>query len=129
VNDSKDEIFIFRNAVNDTGLSLEVLEVTTAIAALRHLRSAEKLPDFIFLDENLPGMTGIECLKEIKLDEKLRHIPVIMYMCFKPNPRTVQDAMENGAAYFLVKPDNIDELPAGIIKALGAGWEEIDSGS
>ena len=76
--------------VDDTSLFKEVLEeVTPSVVfnsaedgsqALHYLKKETSiLPDVIFLDLNMPRMGGKECLKEIKSDEKLHSIPVIMY--------------------------------------------------
>lgn len=69
--------------------------------------SAHKIgkPDIIFLDINLPLMSGWEILVELKKLEDLRQIPVIMYST-SSNPRDKDIAKDLGAICFFTKPHN-----------------------
>ncbi len=60
-------------------------------------------PDLIFLDLNLPGKNGHEILKEIKTQEKLRHIPVVI-LTTSDDEKDVLLAYRESAACFITKP-------------------------
>lgn len=63
------------------------------------------LPDLVLLDINLPGMSGVDILDEIKGDERTRAIPVIMLTALTDN--AIADKCEIlGADEMLVKPFN-----------------------
>lgn len=106
---------LFREAMVDF-LSDQYTTMTaeTAEEGLRHLANGTK-PDVILLDINLPGMNGIECLREIKL----RHlnIPVIMVSANDHTPEIVT-SIKLGAFDYLVKPVAPDRLIATIERAL-----------
>ncbi len=79
VDDDKDDRFFFRSAIRKNNPTFECIEAENGVDALEQLRKAEQLPDFIFLDLNMPKMDGRECLKELKKDKTLKKIPVIIY--------------------------------------------------
>ena len=63
---------------------------------------AEKAPDAVLLDVMMPHLNGIEVLKRIKGDQKLRNIPVLIYTnAFVP--KLIDDAKAAGAADVLEK--------------------------
>lgn len=74
------------------------------------------IPDYIFLDLNMPKMNGKQCLKEIKKQAHLKHIPVIMYTT-SLNQRDIAETKEIGASTYIIKPSNISEL-ASVLKLL-----------
>ncbi len=68
------------------------------------LRIARKdAPDIILLDHGLPGMTGIEVLKQIRSDPGLPDIPVV-FLSSDADPETRMQALQAGADDFLQKP-------------------------
>jgi CheY-like chemotaxis protein len=117
VDDDKSDRFFFRTSLEEIDPSIACVEAGSGIAALETLRGAHWLPDYIFLDANMTGMSGIECLKEIKKDERLSNIPVIMYSGAFSTQETVE-SYASGAAYTLTKTADFNELPETIKKAM-----------
>jgi CheY-like chemotaxis protein len=66
-------------------------------------------PDLIFLDLNMPGMSGWQCLAKLKNDIYLQRIPVIMYST-SSHPRDKEIAIELGAIGFVTKPSDFKIL-------------------
>jgi two-component system cell cycle response regulator len=79
------------------------------------LRSA---PDLILLDINMPGGTGIEVLKRLRVSSKTQHIPVIV-VSGNESPTTEAAARELGAHDFIHKPVDQQRLSDAIGRALG----------
>lgn len=71
--------------------------------------SGNKKPDIIFLDLNMPEMSGWQCLAKLKNDIYLKEIPVVMYTT-SSNSRDKEIAMELGAHGFLTKPTDYKVL-------------------
>ena len=69
VDDDTDDRFFFRSAIRKNNPSYECIEAENGDDALKQLRKAKYLPDFIFLDLNMPKMDGRECLEELKKDK------------------------------------------------------------
>ncbi|MEO5978022.1 MAG: response regulator, partial [Chryseolinea sp.] len=82
---------------------------TNARDALARLINNEFNPDVIFLDLNMPTMSGPEFLQEIKSVDHLRSIPVII-LSTTSNPATIASTKLMGAVDFITKPNRFDEL-------------------
>ncbi|MEO7175367.1 MAG: response regulator [Saprospiraceae bacterium] len=119
VDDDKDDRGFFCSAIRKNNPSYEIVEAENGADALKQLRKAKQLPDFIFLDLNMPKMGGRECLKELKNDEKLKNIPVIIYSTSEYKV-DIKVSKELGADYFLTKLSDIYPLPEELIKAMNA---------
>jgi len=89
--------------------ALDALQAWTAA-----LRSA---PQLILLDINMPGGTGIEVLKRLRMSTKTQHIPVIV-VSGEENPATETMARSLGAVEFLHKPVEQEQLCAAVERAL-----------
>lgn len=111
-------LLVVEDNIADARLVIEALRgytVPTQVAvthdgiqALLYLRgegeyTGAALPDMILLDLNLPKKDGRQVLIEIKSDQALRHIPVIMFTSSEAEPEVLQ-AYQNGASCYLVKP-------------------------
>src|SRR5581483_10043551 len=80
--------------------------------ALQYLRkegrhNEAKRPDIILLDLNMPRKSGYEILKEIKSDQTIKDIPVIIFTSSESNI-DVAKSYQNGADSFLTKPVGIE---------------------
>ncbi len=107
VDDNPDDIEITRVVLEERGWDVQVEACGNADKALGLLRKEEDLPSLILLDLNIPGMGGIACLQEIRADQSLHSIPVIMVTSssFETDEKKAYDA---GADFFLYKHLDID---------------------
>jgi CheY-like chemotaxis protein len=124
VDDDKDDRFFFRSAVKKDHPLWQCQEAEGGEDALSKLRSKGQLPDFIFLDLNMPLMSGQECLAELKKDINLKNIPVIVYSTSHYR-EDVKTAYALGAAYYLNKLSDIYMLPEEITKAVNKAVEAV----
>lgn len=89
--------------------------VGSAEEALDFLRTREDYrggttrPDLILLDLNMPGMGGKEFLKQIKADDSLRQIPVVI-LTTSNSERDIADSYRLQAAGYIHKPVTLDEF-------------------
>ena len=60
-------------------------------------------PEILFIDIEMPHMNGFELLAEIKKDEKLKHLPVLMVTA-EARKEDIVRAAQQGAAGYIVKP-------------------------
>ncbi len=117
IDDDRDDRFFFREALTGMLSSPLCLEAIDGEDGLSQLRKAKQLPDFIFLDVNMPRMDGRECLKELKNDPNLRNIPVIMYST-SFSKESIEEFRAIGSSYYLNKPTDMNKLPEQILVAI-----------
>jgi len=91
---------IVRNLLKESGFS-EADEAEDGVVALQKLRNSSF--DFVVSDINMPNMNGFQLLAEIKKDEKLKHIPVLMVTA-EARKEDIVLAAQQGAAGYIVKP-------------------------
>jgi DNA-binding response OmpR family regulator len=76
----------------------------------------EELPALLFIDLNMPEVTGIDLLTYIRSKPRWDKLPIIMLSAESADV-TVDDAMQRGADAYLCKPVSMGELKAGIAQA------------
>lgn len=91
---------IVRNLLKEIGLT-NVDEAEDGVVALQKLRGGGF--DFVITDWNMPNMTGIELLKEIRHDPQLKHLPVLMITA-EAKKENIIEAAQAGASGYIVKP-------------------------
>ena len=116
VDDDFEDIEIFCEAVRDIDPSIVCLVAKSAEEALEILNSDIELPEFIFLDINMPKIDGNVCLREIKESKRLSRIPVIMYSTHT-RASDLEFYKELNAG-FLVKQNSYNQLVAELKKLL-----------
>ena len=84
-DDDADDRALFCEAISEIDSSLLCHAVSNGDQALKWLAQERNRPDVIFLDVNMPVVTGWECIHQIKQKTELRHIPVIMYSTTSQN--------------------------------------------
>ena len=91
---------IVRNLLKESGYT-EADEAEDGVAALNKLRNGNF--DFVVSDINMPNMNGFQLLTEIKKDDRLKHIPVLMVTA-EARKEDIVMAAQQGAAGYIVKP-------------------------
>lgn len=132
VEDDPGDVLLVREALNDHKLNNRLLVAADGVEAMELLRSADAdRPDLVLLDLNLPRKDGREVLAEIKADEALRSIPVVVL--------TTSDAEEDilrsydlHANAYVTKPVDfdrfidvvrqIDDFFVSVVKLPGRGY-------
>ena len=115
VDDEIINLQIIREYLEDTQHHLEL--VTSAELAWERLTSGDQPFDLVILDRMMPGMNGIELLKQMKADARFAAIPVIMQTAATA-PEQVREGIEAGAYYYLAKPYEPETLLAIVRAAL-----------
>jgi DNA-binding response OmpR family regulator len=109
-DDDPDDRELFADAVAEINNQITCVTASNGQDALKLLQKKEQaLPDFIFLDLNMPRISGKQCLTELKKIERLQTVPVIIYTTAKIDD-DMKEMKELGASYFLIKPNKFDEL-------------------
>jgi CheY-like chemotaxis protein len=84
-DDDEDDRLLFCEAVKEIEPSAECFTAINGEDALEKLRSGlQQLPDYIFLDLNMPRMNGFRCFEELKQDDKLKDMPVVIFSTTHP---------------------------------------------
>jgi len=116
VDDSKTMLRIVENLLKQLGIK-NIHHATDGTMALRMLRDGSF--GMIISDWNMEPMTGLQLLKEVRADNKLRVIPFIMVTA-ESKVENVAAAKEAGVNNYIVKPFNAETLKQKITAVLGA---------
>jgi CheY-like chemotaxis protein len=114
IEDSEGDIYIFRRALREAKFLNDIQAIQDGETAWEHLHGLPpaELPDVIFLDINLPRLTGLELLKRMHADEVLSTIPVIM-LTISQEEEDIVRAYDYGAFSFIsktVQPENLLDI-------------------
>ena len=109
IDDDLDDQLVFSLALKIIG-NIRCVTSGNGFSALKKLEYEPPfIPDYIFLDLNLPGINGFDFLAKIKSNPKLSHIPVVIYTT-SSREEDILKTKKLGAAAFITKPYQISEL-------------------
>src|ERR1700690_1311528 len=109
VDDSPIDIELTTLALQATGLEIVGRSATDGKTALAMLRNGLGVPALILLDLKMPGIGGIEVLQEIRADDRLRKIPVVVVRS-SALESDKPDAIAAGANVYMQKPLALDQF-------------------
>ncbi len=115
VDDYKTMLRIIRNLLKQLGFE-NVDEATDGTNALSKLR--DKDYELIISDWNMEPMTGLQLLKEVRSDERMKGTPFIMITA-ESKSENVLSAKEAGVSNYIVKPFNAETLKSKISAVMG----------
>lgn len=105
-DDDSDDFEIFREALHEADCSATLFRVEDGSAVFQYLKNpAAERPDLIFLDLNMPGMNGWQCLAKLKNTLDFENIPVIIYTT-SSHFRDIEIANDLNAHGLITKPSN-----------------------
>jgi two-component system, chemotaxis family, response regulator Rcp1 len=128
VEDNLGDVRLAQEVLRDTKVRNRISAVKDGVEALAFLRhegqySGAPRPDLIVLDLNLPRKDGREVLTDIKADQGLRRIPVII-LTTSQDERDVLSAYDSYANCYIVKPVDLEQFIA-VVKSIEEFWFQI----
>ena len=131
VEDNPMDVELTLEAFKDHELANQVSVANDGVEAMEYLRYEGKFehrekgnPAVIFLDIKMPRMDGIEALKAIRSDDKLKFIPVVMLTSSREE-KDLKKCYELGVNGYVVKPVDYKEFN-NAVKQLGVVWAMLN---
>ena len=127
-DDDEDDRLFFTDAFEELKIKTAVNTVNNGKELLDFLNHPETvLPNIIFLDLNMPIMNGIDCLKEIKQNEKFKDIAIAIYST-SSSDKDVENTFVLGANVYIKKPSNFNDLKKVLSEVVIINWQYHTSG-
>lgn len=130
-DDDEDDILLTIKALKESKLLNKLISVKDGEELMDYLKrrgtyenpESSPRPGLILLDLNMPKKDGREALREIKSDESLKDIPIVVFTTSKAE-EDIYKSYKLGVNSFITKPVKFEEL-IGVIASLGNYWFKI----
>lgn len=107
-------------ALKNCNIANEVAIANDGVEALERLAGLNPLPTIILLDLKLPRLSGLEVLKQIRTDARLKRLPVIILTSSKED-QDILKSYDSGANSYIRKPVEFEQFNEAI-RHLGLYW-------
>lgn len=124
-DDDEDDRIFFREALDEIPLSTTLNSVKDGDELMDVLHSGILIPDVLFLDLNMPGRNGKECLQLIRMHDHLQSMPIIIFST-SANHSDVEEAFSLGASLYLQKPSGYSIMVKQLEKVLNIDWNQFN---
>jgi CheY-like chemotaxis protein len=127
-DDDEDDRLFFTDAFDELKINTVVNTVKDGKELLNYLNLPDTvLPNIIFLDLNMPILNGIDCLKEIKQNEKFNNIAIAIYST-SSSEQDIENTFVLGANIYIKKPNNFDDLKKILSEVVIINWQYHTNG-
>jgi CheY-like chemotaxis protein len=119
IDDDEEDRMLLEDALKQEDPHIIVRQAGSGSAALSFLKQSKHfhdLPCLIVLDMNMPGMNGKDVLNEIKKDEELASLPLIIFTT--ASKKTYEDLIAKNNIELITKPSSPSELSESVRKML-----------
>lgn len=128
VDDDQDDQQLFEEAVGEINASNTLLMFKNAVEMMEHLNQEDiVLPHIIFLDLNMPFVSGTECLKGLRSDSRFMEVSIAIYSTSSLE-KDIEETFVNGANIYITKPNDYADLKKIIKNVLNINWHYHKSG-
>lgn len=127
MDDDEDDRYFFALALQHIDPTINCVAARDGREGLSLLKNGTFLPDYIFLDLNMPVMDGKECLIEIRKDSRLSRVPVIIFSTSSAD-RDKEETKKLGANAFITKPALVPALAERLTQVFATEWANLSPG-
>jgi CheY-like chemotaxis protein len=109
-DDDEDDKFLFKHAVERLDLPVVLATTDNGLDLIQYLTSpTNPTPHMVFMDINMPGMNGLECLTLIRKIQKFKKLPIAIYST-SSEQEYIAEAIKRGANSYIKKPNQVSAL-------------------
>ena len=126
-DDDEGDRLLFKVAFSELKTKTVVRTVNNGIQLMEWLNKKDiLLPYLLFLDLNMPPKNGLECLKDIKSNEKLQDVFIAIYST-SDSEKDMEETFRNGANVYITKPNDFNKLKQVLEKAVQTAYTYQDT--
>ncbi|MCW4467945.1 response regulator [Flavobacterium sp. MFBS3-15] len=118
-DDDQDDLEFFREIIESIDANVSLVTHTNGDQLLHALNNPPPQPHLVFLDINMPGMTGFEVLKKVRQSHD--SLPVVMFST-SGDDETINKSRQLGASYYVTKSGIFEQLKKSIEHAISINW-------
>ncbi|MBQ0908218.1 response regulator [Flavobacterium sp. F-328] len=127
-DDDEDDRLFFTDAFEELKMKTNVMTFNDGVELMDYLNDGDSiLPNVLFLDLNMPKKNGVECLLEIKQNEKLNDIAIAIYST-SSSEEHIEETFVNGANIYIKKPSDFEDLKKILSEVVTINWQYHTSG-
>ena len=126
--DDDDDRLFFKDAIEEIKVKTVVSMVNDGVELMDFLLNPNvHLPHLVFLDLNMPRKNGMQCLKEIRSNHKLKELSIAVYST-SALEKDIEETFINGANIYIKKPNDFEVLKNILAKVITINWQYHTSG-
>lgn len=127
-DDDEDDRLLFTDAFDEMKISTKLQTFKNGVELMNYLNKEDAiLPEILFLDLNMPKKNGIECLSELKSNNKFNNIAVAIYST-SSSEEHIEDTFVKGANIYIQKPNDFKTLKKVLQDVVTINWQYHTSG-
>jgi CheY-like chemotaxis protein len=127
-DDDEDDRMFFTDAFDELKINTKVQTFINGVELMNYLNEENCiLPNVLFLDLNMPKKNGIECLLEIKENERFNDIAIAIYST-SSSEEHIEETFVNGANIYIKKPNDFATLKKVLSDVVTLNWQYHTSG-
>lgn len=127
-DDDQDDRAFFSEALQELKMNNNLTLFKDGKELLDYLENtANTLPHVLFLDLNMPGKSGLDCLKEIRANSRFKEISIAIYST-SASEKDIEDTFIKGANIYIKKPNDFIVLKKVIKDVVNMNWQFHSSG-
>ena len=127
-DDDEDDRMFFTDAFDELKINTKVQTFINGVELMNYLNDENCiLPNVLFLDLNMPKKNGIECLLEIKENERFNDIAIAIYST-SSSEEHIEETFVNGANIYIKKPNDFANLKKVLSEVVTLNWQYHTSG-
>jgi len=127
-DDDEDDRLFFTDAFEELKINTKVNTFNDGVELMNYLNKPDAvLPNVLFLDLNMPRKNGIECLDEIKMDEKFNDIAIAIFST-SSSEEHIEETFVRGANIYIKKPSDFVTLKKVLADVVTINWQYHTSG-
>lgn len=126
-DDDEDDRMIFKDALKEIRIRTRLTLVKDGIQLMDYLQQDDcDYPCIVFLDLNMPRKGGVDCLREIRNDKKLKDLSVAIYST-SASESDIEDTFIKGANVYIKKPNDFTSLVKVLEDVITINWQYHNS--
>src|SRR5512133_1593404 len=122
-DDDEDDRLFFKEALQEIKVKTVVTLVNDGLQLMNYLNQpGNHLPNVVFLDLNMPMKSGMDCLIEIRKNNRLKDLAIAIYST-SSSEEYIEEAFVRGANIYIRKPDDFSVLKVILEQVINLNWQ------